>query len=418
MSPLRNPPSLRVECWNGLVFGSTSEDAGGGAAAASTARRAGVLRDAADRVPDPVPAVVLDEDVLRADVVRDFGADAFLAVLVRDVPDFDVPDFDALVRAEVVDRDRLDAAEVVLRDEVPDLDVPALDVPDLAVPDFDVPDFDVPDFDVPDFDVPALARDVPDLDVLAFEVLALDDELLRLAGELALDVLDLAVVVMTFAAASIALAASDIALVALVIALVIAVMALADEDALVATDFIWVAAVLAWLAALVTRVAAVDDVRLEVVDFFAVLLPVDLLPVDLVVVDRDDELAADVRLAAGFLAVVDLAAVVLFARPAVPRLVVVRDAVLVATDLPPEMISYGEIYSTLCDPLHAKRHIEIRRPPGARRSSSPEMPSYGRFPAPRSSRRGWGAGRASGSRRPSPPGRRPGRRRRPPGRWR
>lgn len=316
MSPLRNPPSLRVECWNGPVFGSTIEDADCAAAAvvpaASIARRAGVLRAVPDRddVPDLVLAVVLDEVVLRAADVRDLGVDAFLAVL--DGFDFAVLDFDELVRAEVVGRDRLDAAEVVLRDEL-------------------------------DLDVPAFALDVPDFEVLAFEVLALDDVLL-LAGVLFFAVLDLAVVVMTFAAASIAFAASDIALVALVIALVIAVMALADEDALVATDFICVAAVLAWLAALVTRVAAVDDVRLDAVDFFAVPL---LVPVDLVVVDRDDELAADVRLAAGFLAVVDLLAV-LFARPAVPRLAVVRDAVFVATDLPPRNDQLrGDLFHTL-----------------------------------------------------------------------
>jgi hypothetical protein len=204
-------------------------------------------------------------------------------------------------------------------------------------------------------------------------------------AEPVLVVVDLAVVVMTLAAESIAFAASDIALVALVIAFVIAVMALADEDALVATDFICVAAVLAWLAAFVTRDAAAVDVLLDAAGFFAVLL---FVPVDLLVVDRVDELAADVRFAAGFLPAVDLLVVdllvvdlpvvdlfadVLFARPAVPRLVV-RDAVLVGTDLPPVMISYGEIYSTLCDPLHTHRHISIfsvRNQPRRRADHSP-----------------------------------------------
>ncbi len=169
--------------------------------------------------------------------------------------------------------------------------------------------------------------------MLAFDVLDLDG-VLFFAVPLLL-AFDFAVVVMTFAAASIAFAASDMALVALVIALVIAVMALADEFALVATDFICVAAVLAWLAALVTRVAAAVDVLLDAAGFFAAPF---FVPVDLLVVDFEDELAADVRLAAYFLVVdlpvVDLVADVLFVRPTVPRLVVVRDAVLVGTDLP------------------------------------------------------------------------------------
>ncbi|MEU5987781.1 hypothetical protein ABZ806_02265 [Spirillospora sp. NPDC047418] len=310
-------------------------------------------------VPDLVLAAVRDGVVLRAAVVRDFGAVDFLAV-----PDgFDFADVldDLLVRAVAVGFERLDAAEVDLRD----------DVPDFAELAFDVPDLDELAFAEPDFDV-------------LFEVLALDEELL-LAGVLFFAVLlrvvdDLAVVVMTLAAASIAFAASDIALVALVIAFVIAVMALADEDALVATDFICVAAVLAWLAAFVTRDAAAVDVLLDAAGFFAVLL---FVPVDLLVVDRVDELAADVRFAAGFLPAVDLLVVdlpvvdlfadVLFARPAVPRLVV-RDAVLVGTDLPPVMISYGEIYSTLCDPLHTHRHISIfsvRNQPRRRADHSP-----------------------------------------------
>lgn len=316
MSPLRNPPSVRVECCIEPVFGSMTGDAGDAAAALDpAARRAGALRDAVPdlappfAVPDFVLAVVRPADVdLRAAVVLDFGA-AFFAV-----PDAEVfrvvDDLDA-VRVDVVDRDRLDAADVRA-------------VPLLAV-----------------LRLPALL-----LPVLLLAVL-LPDEGVRAA---VLRVLaDLADVVMTFAAASIAFAASDIALVALVIALVIAVMALADEDALVATDFICVAAVLAWLAALVTRVAAADDeavVRPDEAGLRAVLL----VPVDRDVVDLDDD--AEVRFAAGFFAVPDLVADVLFVRAAVPRPVVVRAAVLVGTDLPPVMISYGEIYSTVRDPLH------------------------------------------------------------------
>ncbi|GAA1785013.1 hypothetical protein GCM10009735_15190 [Actinomadura chokoriensis] len=216
---------MPVECWNGLVFGSTIGGAGGGAAAAvlagSAVRRAGARRVAVDRVdvPDLALAVVRDGVVLRAAVVRDLGAVDFLAAL--DGFDFEAVPDDRVVRAVAVGFERLDAAEVDLRDDVPAFDVPAFEVPDLDELDFDV----------------------------LFEVLAFDEELL-LAGVLFFAVPlfaadDLAVVVMTLAAASIAFAASDIALVALVIAFVIAVMALADEDALVATDFIWVAAVLA-----------------------------------------------------------------------------------------------------------------------------------------------------------------------------
>lgn len=320
MSPLRNPPSVRVECWSELVFGSTT--GGGGAGRAAAVRevdvRAGVLRaddvdlvvpDLADpfAVPDLVLVVVRDDVDLRAALVLDLGAAVFRAVpevlavpvvlaapvvfaaaAVRDVAARDVvlravDVFEAPVRAAAVVLDRLDAAVVDLR---------------------------------------AVVRLVP----------------VRLAAVVFRAVVarvpvDLAVVVMTFAAASIALAASDMALVALVIALVIAVMALADEDALVATDFICVAAVLAWLAALVTRVAAVDDgtERLDAAGFLAAVL---LVAVVRLVVDRDGAFAAEVRLVAGFLAAVDLVADVLFVRAADPRLAV-RDAVLVGTDLPP-----------------------------------------------------------------------------------
>lgn len=313
MSPLRNPPSVRVECWSELVFGSTTDGGGAG--------RAGVLRadDADLAAPDPaapfappdlVPALVRDDVVLRAALVLDLGAAVFRAVpAVFAVPDaLDVPEvFAALAVRDVAALDvDLRAVDVFAAPARPDAVV--LERLDAAVVDFR-----------------AVVRLVP----------------LRLAAVVFLAVVarvpvDLAVV-MTFAAASIALAASDMALVALVIALVIAVMALADEDALVATDFICVAAVLAWLAALVTRVAAVDDdtERLDAAGFRAVLLLVAVVRLVVrLVVDRDGAFAAEVRLAAGFLAAVDLVADVLFVRAAVPRLAV-RDAVLVGTDLPP-----------------------------------------------------------------------------------
>jgi hypothetical protein len=312
VSPLRNPPSVRVECCIEPVFGSTMGDAGAaGVPAAEDARRAGALRAAGlaapFAAPDFVLAVARDVD-LRAAVVRDFGAAFFAVPAVLDVALRVVDDFAALVRADVADLERLDAAGVF--------------------------------------------RAVPLLVALLLVVLLLADGLLR--AVVLLVPADLAVVVMTFAAASIAFAASDIALVALVIALVMAVMALADEDALVATDFICVAAVLAWLAALVTRVAAADDDADVLLDADLFAVPV-LVPVARDVVDLVDDFAAEVRFAAGFFAVLDLVADVLFVRPAVPRLVV-RDAVLVGTDLPPVMISYGEIYSTLRDPLHTYRY--------------------------------------------------------------
>lgn len=325
MSPLRNPPSVRVECWSELVFGSTT---GGGAAdVRDVVVRAGVLRaddvdlaapDLADpfAVPDLVLVVVRDDVDLRAALVLDLGAAVFLAVpAALAVPVF--ADADALV-PEVF-------AVLVVRD------VAALDVDLRAVDVFEEPvraDAAVLDrLDAAVVDLRAVVRLVP---VRLVPV--------RLAGVVFLAVVVrvpvvLAVVVMTFAAASIALAASDMALVALVIALVIAVMALADVDALVATDFICVAAVLAWLAALVTRVAAADDdaVLPAVAGFLAVLL---LVVVVRLVVDRDGAFAAEVRFAAGLRAAVDLVADVLFVRAADPRLAV-RDAVLVGTDLPP-----------------------------------------------------------------------------------
>lgn len=304
MSPLRNPPSVRVECWSELVFGSTT-DGGAGVLRADDADLAVPDLAAPFAVPDLVLAVVRDDVDLRAALVLDLGAAVF-----RAVPDV-FADPDALAVPEVF-------AALAVRD------VAALDVDLRAVDVFAAPaDAVVLDrLDAAVVDLRAVLRLVPlRLAVVVF-----------LAGAARVPV-DLAVVVMTFAAASIALAASDMALVALVIALVIAVMALADEDALVATDFICVAAVLAWLAALVTRVAAVDDdtERLDAAGFLAVLLRVAVVRL---VVDRDGAFAAEVRLAAGFLAAVDLVADVLFVRAADPRLAV-RDAVLVGTDLPP-----------------------------------------------------------------------------------
>ncbi|NDU77875.1 hypothetical protein GWI34_35485 [Actinomadura sp. DSM 109109] len=332
VSPLRNPPSDRVECWSEPVFGSTTGAGSGGAALvrAGAFRAAGAALAAPDladpfAVPDRVLAVVRDDEAgLRAAVVRDLGAalfavlDDFAAADVLDVPD----DFAADVLVVPGDFAAPDVRDVAALD----VDLRAVDVFEADV--FEVPDdfADAAGFDRLDaaaVDLRAVVRPVP---------LRLDAAVAR-AGVARVPV-DLAVVVMTFAAASIALAASDMALVALVIALVIAVMALADEDALVATDFICVAAVLAWLAALVTRVAAADeepdDDRPDDAGFFAVLRAEAVR----LVVDRDGVLAAEVRLAAGFAAALDLVADVLFVRAAVPRLAV-RDAVLVGTDLPP-----------------------------------------------------------------------------------
>ncbi|WP_149261169.1 hypothetical protein [Actinomadura sp. K4S16] len=290
--------------------------------------RAGVLRAAGDlevldlaapfAVPDLVLAVVRDDVDLRAALVRDLGA-----ALVRDLG---AAVFFAV--ADVFDAPEVFAALAVL--DVPAVrDVAAFDV-DLRAVDVFVPvRADAVVLERPDaaeVDLRAVVRPAPFLLAAVFRAVV------------ARVPVDLAVVVMTLAAASIALAASDMALVALVIALVIAVIALADEEALVATDFICVAAVLAWLAALVTRVAAADDDaddRVDAAGFLAVLLLV--AAVRLVVrpvVDLDGDFAAEVRLAAGFLAAVDLVADVLFVRAAVPRLAV-RDAVLVGTDLPP-----------------------------------------------------------------------------------
>ncbi|MFC0040562.1 hypothetical protein [Actinomadura rayongensis] len=128
------------------------------------------------------------------------------------------------------------------------------------------------------------------------------------------------------AAVFIALAASAIALVALVMALVMAVIALTEPLVLLATDFICVAAAFACVAAAVTLVAAAEPARLVVV-FFAAGRVVRAETVDLDVLP-----AALVRLdGARFLA---LGFVVRF-------VLLLRLFVLVATDLPPVLISYG-----------------------------------------------------------------------------
>ncbi|WP_146059094.1 hypothetical protein [Actinomadura rubteroloni] len=137
------------------------------------------------------------------------------------------------------------------------------------------------------------------------------------------------------AAVFIALAASAIALVALVMALVMAVIALTEPLVLLATDFICVAAAFACVAAAVTLVAAAEPARLvvlrpaePVVVFFAAGRVVRAETVDLDVLP-----AALVRLdgarffAPGFVLRVVLLLRLLF--------------VLVATDLPPVLISYG-----------------------------------------------------------------------------
>ncbi|WP_242900605.1 hypothetical protein [Actinomadura terrae] len=340
--PDRNPPSLLVECWSdpGLGFGSEAGAVADAAVADDAVRRAGVRR----AVALGLAALVRADAVLARDVPERAAAVRDRLVVARDVAL--VPDDFGLAAAVV-----LRAVDVFARDAAGlraavDLDVPtrlvAVERDRLAADVLDEPR------EVPDFAVELL----PPVD---FEVADLVD-LVDLVPPAR--VVDLAVVVMTLAAESIALAASVIALVAVVIALVMAVMALADVDALVATDFICVAAALAWLAALVTRVAAVEDVRL---DAALVRLAAGLRAVErLAVVREADDLAAVVRLAAGFLAAVDLFADVLFARLAVPRLDVVRDAVLVGTDLPPVMISYGEIYSTLRDALHTRRNVNVQ----------------------------------------------------------
>ncbi|WP_433333156.1 hypothetical protein [Spirillospora sp. CA-294931] len=387
MTPDRKPPSLLVECCIDptSVLGSTIVEDGAGAflvvpvvLAAVRVREAAVLG----------LAVLV---VRRVVVARDLAAAlVFLAVAVDRVAGLRAAvDFLAALARLAAVPVVFFAAAVVLR-AVVDLGLAARA---LVV-------------ERERLDADAVLRVVPARDVVVFLAAGFlvvdDDEDVRLAA-----VVD---VVMTFAAAFIALAASAIDLVAVVIALVMAVMALADEDALVATDFICVAAALAWDAALVTLVAAAVVLRLDVdvvravvrvagflaalvlraepVVFFAAVVRLAPVALDVRAVARAVLLlvAALVRLAAVvFLAVVDFFAV-LFARLAVPRLDVVRGVVLVGTDLPLVMISYGEIYSTLSDALHTHCRSWVRRPPDATRSSSPETRSSGPFRARSSSR--------------------------------
>ncbi|PRX01719.1 UNVERIFIED_ORG: hypothetical protein CLV66_12052 [Actinomadura viridilutea] len=239
--------------------------------------------------------------------------------------------------------------------------------------------------------------------------------------------------VMARAAEFIALAASAIALVAVVIAFVMAVMALADDDAFDATDLIWVAADFACVAAWVTLLAAAVCVRLAAVverDLAVVERDVDVrdavdrddaglravvvrraVPVE----DRDDvprravavvRDAVAVRAAAVRLLVVVLLAALLAAvfaavlaallvRPAVLRLDVAPDAVLVATDLPPVMISCGGtipllagLYTPPASSLSENAQLKrVRHPPDATPSWSPGTPSCARCRGRPSSRR-------------------------------
>ncbi|QXJ24141.1 hypothetical protein AGRA3207_005403 [Actinomadura graeca] len=428
--PDRKPPSELVECWSEppLVFGSTI---GPGGVAAAVSRRAGALRAVVlrvvadlDAVARGLAAVVRDEvDVRAADVFGLAADDLDVDALALDVAVLRAgDDLAAPTRADAVDLDRPVAAVDDLRAvDVPD--VVLLRAVDARVPEREPvlraavlrePVLREPVLREPVLREPVLREAVLREPVLREPVLreaVLREPVLRAAvdREPARAVVDFAVIVMTLAAESIALAASVIALVAVVIALVMAVMAFADVDALVATDFICVAAALAWLAALVTRVAAAEDVRPDAALVrLAVVLPevpvlravvderaVERLDAVLAVVrDADDLAADDVLLVAGFLAAVDLFADVLFVRLAVPRLDVVRDAVLVGTDLPPVMISYGEIYSTLGDALHSLRHFRVRSRQDARRSWSPGTPSCDPCRARPSSLRGWSAGRA------------------------
>ncbi|WP_157407214.1 hypothetical protein [Actinomadura atramentaria] len=272
---------------------------------------AGVLRDAVLRL-----AVLLDV-VLREDGLRFAVPDDARAVVLRD-------------------GERLDAADVPRF-------VP-LDEPDLAVDDFDA-DFDAV-FAVDAFVPDDLADD--DFEAVFFAVplfgLATDREDVDAPVEMAL------------AAVFIALAASAIALVALVIALVMAVIALTEPLVLVATDFICVAAAFACVAAAVTLVAAalpdLPDVERLAVDFLAV---VDFFAAgrEAVTVDRDVLPAALVRLVAGLRFAV-LWARLLVARPAL-RPDVAR-VVLVATDLPPVLISYGGLI-----PRHVPIYTRFRQ---------------------------------------------------------
>jgi hypothetical protein len=296
-------------------------------------------------VDEDPPVAVLDLAV--PPVVRDRVPDAaVLLVAVALVPV-------ALVPVDLVPVD-LDVADL------PVVDLPAVD----PVPvDLDVADLPVVDLPAADrVPVDRVEADLPAADLVAAPVVPLAVVVLDLVA-----VVDVGfIAVMALAASAIALAASAIALVALVMAVVMVVMAFAVEDALVAIDFIVLAADVALVAAEETFVAAavavgavllvaVPDLVLLVADDAAVVfLATDLFGA----VFLATLLLAGVAFAFSRLADVLLAAA-LFVRPAVPRLEAVRDAVLVATDLPPVMISYGGIYFQVPNNLHTRPQMPI-----------------------------------------------------------
>jgi hypothetical protein len=307
-------------------------------------------------VDEDPPVAVLDLAAVPP-VVRDRVPDAAVLlvavalVAVALVPVALVPV--ALVPVDLVPVD-LDVADL------PVVDLPAVD----PVPvDLDVADLPVVDLPAADrVPVDRVEADLPAADLVAAPVVPLAVVVLDLVA-----VVDVGfIAVMALAASAIALAASAIALVALVMAVVMVVMAFAVEDALVAIDFIVLAADVALVAAEETFVAAavavgavllvaVPDLVLLVADDAAVVfLATDLFGA----VFLATLLLAGVAFAFSRLADVLLAAA-LFVRPAVPRLEAVRDAVLVATDLPPVMISYGGIYFQVPNNLHTRPQMPI-----------------------------------------------------------
>jgi hypothetical protein len=307
-------------------------------------------------VDEDPPVAVLDLAAVPP-VVRDRAPDAaVLLVAVALVPVALVPVAlvpVALVPVDLVPVD-LDVADL------PVVDLPAVD----PVPvDLDVADLPVVDLPAADrVPVDRVEADLPAADLVAAPVVPLAVVVLDLVA-----VVDVGfIAVMALAASAIALAASAIALVALVMAVVMVVMAFAVEDALVAIDFIVLAADVALVAAEETFVAAavavgavllvaVPDLVLLVADDAAVVfLATDLFGA----VFLATLLLAGVAFAFSRLADVLLAAA-LFVRPAVPRLEAVRDAVLVATDLPPVMISYGGIYFQVPNNLHTRPQMPI-----------------------------------------------------------
>jgi hypothetical protein len=307
-------------------------------------------------VDEDPPVAVLDLAAVPP-VVRDRVPDAaVLLVAVALVPVALVPVAlvpVALVPVDLVPVD-LDVADL------PVVDLPAVD----PVPvDLDVADLPVVDLPAADrVPVDRVEADLPAADLVAAPVVPLAVVVLDLVA-----VVDVGfIAVMALAASAIALAASAIALVALVMAVVMVVMAFAVEDALVAIDFIVLAADVALVAAEETFVAAavavgavllvaVPDLVLLVADDAAVVfLATDLFGA----VFLATLLLAGVAFAFSRLADVLLAAA-LFVRPAVPRLEAVRDAVLVATDLPPVMISYGGIYFQVPNNLHTRPQMPI-----------------------------------------------------------